>query len=191
MYKTWQNSPTSRGERCRPLPREKALSARHMLPMQRRDFLKSGTAAVCVSAFPAVPVAASTPAAAVRPGMYAWAVAAARARGVVCQEVLVESLRLTAAQAAGLMARLETRGVIGTPVLGKARATSPLYPASRVPGSLVGSVRAEAARNSAFSKAESLWPDRPKTDTNAPGTLTSGDADPARPEASDGGRSVE
>ena len=155
--------------------------------MQRRDFLRSGTAAVCVSAVPVVPVAASTSGAAVRPGLFAWAVAAARARDIVTEGVLADSLKVPMGVARVLMARLEAQGVVYKAANGSARVVAPVFRASGWTGSGVSLAQAKAARSSSHIKdvLERVAGHDPLA------KITSSGDDPAQPEASGEARSAE
>ncbi len=90
--------------------------------------MSSSLAAVSVVSAPASMFAASTQAAVVTPGQYAWAVATARARSSVSAGVLVKSIKVSTAQSVTLMARLHAKGITSAPAAsGAARVLAPLF----------------------------------------------------------------
>ena len=100
--------------------------------MDRRSFLQVGMAGVATAGMP-VPMAHA--AATYTPGQYAWAVATAQARDVISPDILVKSLKVSADQAAALMARLQARQVIGPQAAsGAAKVVAPAFRASGLVG---------------------------------------------------------
>ncbi|WP_110553637.1 twin-arginine translocation signal domain-containing protein [Pseudaestuariivita atlantica] len=149
--------------------------------MNRRDFLASSGAAAGLAAVP-VPVKAATLTKTAQPARYVWAVAMAQARGHVSAEVIAQSLKLPMNEAAALVTKLQTRGIVGAASAnGVARATAPLFRAG-VTTSTAQTVTAKV-RKSVSDTAE-------KVIRRVADDLISDD-DPAPPEASDEARSAE
>ncbi|MBO9463817.1 hypothetical protein J7443_01120 [Tropicibacter sp. R15_0] len=116
------------------------------------------TAAVPIP-LPAKAAPAAIPAASPK---YIWAVAMARAQNRVSVDLLQQSLKVSAAEASGLMSRLVARGVVTAPnAVGLAKATSPLFKASGVAPktAATASLRSEKTKTELRQLAKRLFSD--------------------------------
>lgn len=144
--------------------------------MKRRDFLNltlgtAVTAAVPIP-LPAKVAPAAIPAASPK---YIWAVAMARAQNRVSVDLLQQSLKISAAEASGLMSRLVARGVVTAPnALGLAKATSPLFRTSGVAPktAATASLRGEKTKTELRQLAKRLLRDSDTEPTEEKTTLS-------------------
>lgn len=112
--------------------------------MDRRQFHKTALASVASTTVLPLKTAALPAPAVVSRGTYAFAVAMAQARGHVSKSLLVQGLKVSEKQAAYLMGRLQSRGII-TP---QGTAINPLFRNGIAP----------AQHRAKHSRAVGIWP---------------------------------
>ena len=147
-------------------------------------------------------VAAPPTAASYSAGQYAWAVAAAKSRSAISTQVLASSLKVSPAQASALMARLSSRGVVGTVnANGMAKVVAPAFRATGLTTAVpISSASGAQARASTTAKVTQMI--ETLTNENAPSEdealdvsdvseVTLSADDPVQPGVSDAGRSAE
>lgn len=169
--------------------------APHITAMKRRNFLNLTAGSALAAAVP-LPSAAAPAKAAATNGKYIWAVAMAKAQNRASPELLQASLKVSAAEAEALMARMSAQGVITAPnPAGLARATKPLAYAPSAMSPTTGTVvKATDKLNGATGKdlrraVELLKTEEPED--SAPETTSPSDDDSGPPEASAAAHSAE
>lgn len=109
-------------------PREAGPRRSHLCSMKRRHFLNLTAGSAFAAVAPLPQLAAAAPAAMAPRNLYVWAVAMAHAGNPISTDTLGSALKVTPDQAAALIQKLVTRGVVGAPnAVGVARAATPVF----------------------------------------------------------------